>query len=551
MGKTGRNSPCPCGSGIKYKKCCGGDIGIRPRIAVLPNELLPSNIQSLIRQKQAQESIREQQQGLGRPIISIEHQGVRIVAVGNELHYSKDWKSFHDFLLHYIKKVLDGEWGNNEIAKPYEQRHIILQWYDQVCRYQRETIKTQGVISTAPMIGVVEVYMQLAYNLFLIGHNTIRNLYDKRLRERLIQRLKQSESFPGAYYESLVCAIFVLAGFEVEIQDETGGASKCDFVVTSKSSRKKYTVEAKAIRREGALGAIKNTTQTALRKSIRNQLYDALKKPSKYPRIILIDVNLPVMHSDQNFRWMEEAVDAVRNAEDLTIAGNSSEPAYVVLTNFPHHYHPTECNVGTSALMAGYKIEDFGHGKRFAGFREAYLAKQKHIDIHNLIQSLKTHRHIPSTFDGSLPSRTFHGKSNRLIIGETYHFEGIGENGLVDTVTTATVDKKEKTILIGTKKGNILKAPISDEELEDYERHPDSFFGVDHPQGKQIDDPYELFEWMLRCYSKTPKARLLELMKGRADMERLKSLSHLDLAIEYCEGCMHTILRNKSDGVSG
>ena len=21
--KVGRNSPCPCGSGIKYKKCCG------------------------------------------------------------------------------------------------------------------------------------------------------------------------------------------------------------------------------------------------------------------------------------------------------------------------------------------------------------------------------------------------------------------------------------------------------------------------------------------------------------------------------------------------
>ena len=23
MGKTGRNDPCPCGSGLKYKKCCG------------------------------------------------------------------------------------------------------------------------------------------------------------------------------------------------------------------------------------------------------------------------------------------------------------------------------------------------------------------------------------------------------------------------------------------------------------------------------------------------------------------------------------------------
>jgi uncharacterized protein YecA (UPF0149 family) len=23
--KVGRNDPCPCGSGLKYKKCCGKD----------------------------------------------------------------------------------------------------------------------------------------------------------------------------------------------------------------------------------------------------------------------------------------------------------------------------------------------------------------------------------------------------------------------------------------------------------------------------------------------------------------------------------------------
>ena len=26
--KIGRNDPCPCGSGKKYKKCCGGGSGI-------------------------------------------------------------------------------------------------------------------------------------------------------------------------------------------------------------------------------------------------------------------------------------------------------------------------------------------------------------------------------------------------------------------------------------------------------------------------------------------------------------------------------------------
>ncbi|MCK4248374.1 MAG: SEC-C domain-containing protein, partial [Candidatus Omnitrophica bacterium] len=28
-GKPGRNAPCPCGSGLKYKKCCGYNIKVK------------------------------------------------------------------------------------------------------------------------------------------------------------------------------------------------------------------------------------------------------------------------------------------------------------------------------------------------------------------------------------------------------------------------------------------------------------------------------------------------------------------------------------------
>ena len=31
-GKVGRNDPCPCGSGIKYKSCCEGKSGIASNI---------------------------------------------------------------------------------------------------------------------------------------------------------------------------------------------------------------------------------------------------------------------------------------------------------------------------------------------------------------------------------------------------------------------------------------------------------------------------------------------------------------------------------------
>lgn len=38
--RVGRNDPCPCGSGKKYKKCCGGDREMPPRLPRLTN---PSN----------------------------------------------------------------------------------------------------------------------------------------------------------------------------------------------------------------------------------------------------------------------------------------------------------------------------------------------------------------------------------------------------------------------------------------------------------------------------------------------------------------------------
>ena len=517
----------------------------QPLFKRLRQNKIPPEVLAAFERHKAQELIRTQQQGLGNPIVSFESHGYRLVAVGNTMHWSKDWKTFHDFLMYYIKKAMqDGDWGNKEIAKPYVQRHPILQWYDQICRYQLETIKEPGKVSSAPMIGVVEGYIHLAYNLYLLGHNTVKNNFSEKLQKRLIDRLKNQENFPGAYYESYVSALLIRAGYEVEFANEIEGKTKlCDFNITSKTSGKKFTVEAKAIHRDGALGAQQNTTQADLRQSIRNQLYDALSKPSEYPRIIFIEVNLPDIVTKDDRKWIDMAVDAVREAENLTIKKSPSDSAYVFLTNHPHHYYPNDTSKGRAAVPAGYKICDFGFGSQFSSLREMYYAKQKHINVHDILESMQTHYDIPPTFDGSLPSEVFNKNPERLIIGETYFFEDIGEGGLIATVTSATVNKAEKIIYIGTDKGQILTRPISDTELADYEKHPDAFFGVIHPQGKNIEEPFELFEWMLSSYAKTPKEKLLEFMKERSDINQLKSMSQQELAIAYCEGCVYSLLQ--------
>ena len=394
------------------------------------------------------------------------------------------------------------------------------------------------------MIGVVEAYMHLAYNLYLLGHNTEKNKHSAKLQNRLLKRLKNSNEFPGAYFESYVCAILIRAGFEVFFEDETDGNSRCDFTVTCKQSGKYYSVEAKAFRRYDTFGVTENTTRVSLNKGIKYKLHDALKKPSQFPRIIFIEVNLPEATREDSIKWTEEAVRAVQDAEGLTVDRVPTDPAFIIITNHPHQYY-LEGNPGRSVVAAGYKIPDFGHSKAFSSLREMYYAKRKHIDIHNILASFKSHYEIPSTFDGSLPSETFHGNSERLVIGDTYFFEDIGDNGLIATVTSATVNKFDKLIYIGTDKGRILTRPISDDELKDYEQHPDTFFGVVHRQGARIEDPFELFEWMLNVYINTSKQRLLELMKDRPDIEQLARLSQEELAIFCCEGWVNASLQER------
>ena len=119
MAKIGRNEPCPCLSGEKYKHCHGSN----------DRDHMGREIDKLLARGAASRIQRERQQGLGKPIISGELGDHRLVFVKNRLLSSKSWRTFHDFLFDYIKVTIGPEWGNAEIAKLLEQRHPILIWY--------------------------------------------------------------------------------------------------------------------------------------------------------------------------------------------------------------------------------------------------------------------------------------------------------------------------------------------------------------------------------------------------------------------------------------
>ncbi len=86
---------------------------------------------------------RERQQGLGRPILSLQDpaSGQRLVFVKNRLMHSKGWVTFFDFLGAYITTAMGRDWANAEIAKPLEERHPILRWYQKLCDFQRTFMK--------------------------------------------------------------------------------------------------------------------------------------------------------------------------------------------------------------------------------------------------------------------------------------------------------------------------------------------------------------------------------------------------------------------------
>ena len=103
MAKVGRNQSCPCGSGKKYKRCHGTN---------LPES--PPPFQSYQR-LQASELIRTHQQGHGRPIIAAKVADHQVVAVGSKIYYSKNWKTFPDFLGSYIFSKLYKYWMTNKL----------------------------------------------------------------------------------------------------------------------------------------------------------------------------------------------------------------------------------------------------------------------------------------------------------------------------------------------------------------------------------------------------------------------------------------------------
>lgn len=333
MAKIGRNDPCPCGRGKKYKKCCIGVRIVDQRRQHSPidhGELLREH-KRVLEEFERRKRDRAPKYGYVRPIISMMVGDTRHVAVGSTDHWSKAWKTVPDFLFDYIKTTLDPAWGTAEMRKPLADRHPILQWYDSLHRFHernKESLDSSGLFS-GEKDGPTAAYLQLAYDLYVLADH-------QKLQERIVNRLKHPSLFQGARYELTVATHCIRAGFDVEHEDETDKSTKhTEFTATHIATGQKIAVEAKSRHRPGVLGQPGEIQEEEPRAGVRRILRQALAKTPPYPYAVFVDLNLPPTEvSDvQQVPWVQELQGELKDAPPEGHRYN-----LLMFTNYPHHY---------------------------------------------------------------------------------------------------------------------------------------------------------------------------------------------------------------------
>ena len=530
--KIGRNDPCLCGSGKKYKHCHGASSDVPP-LRRTPKDLEETG-RLLLERAKAVEKQREQQQGFGRPIISMEFNGTRFVAIGKRLMWSNKWKTVPDFLGDYIRSTLTPEWGNAELAKPFEQRHPILVWYDHVCRLQKETITVPGEVAVASMTGAADAWFRLAYDLYSLEHNA-------ELLQKLLRRLKDPDMFQGARYETFVAGAMIRAGFEIEFEDEDDRSSThVEFTATCRKSGRKYSVEAKQ----------RNVTGENERFRLGKLLQKALRKTANHPRIVFIGIGyidaqgagdgvMPARFS--------KALADLRGFEGRHPNGQPLPPAYIFVTNRPHDLDLEGKHIRTTILAEGFQIQGFKFDTAFQSLRAAHRARKEHSDMHQLLGSLRIHSEIPTTFDGTPPELAFSEQPARLVIGETYFVpDANGAERPGKLISATAVETESMAYLVyqmDSGESVIATVPLTPEELAAYKRYPDTFFGIEMKASRKAKTPLDLFDFIMDGYRDTPQEHLLEFMADHPDIEELRAMSKEDLMEIYAERCAYSVMR--------
>ena len=524
----GRNQPCPCGSGKKFKHCHGG-----------PNADYEEMISLGAAEAQSQAAIhrlqRERQQGLGRNIISSDVGGTRIVIVGKRKCWGK-WLTFHDFLYAYIVDVLGRNWFQAEAAKTADRRHPILGWHERLMALSKAQPAEPAEVKRVRMTGAVSAYLTLAYDLYTVEHNADQAT-TQGIQERLLRRLKHPDQFMGARYEIRVAAMFLRAGFDLTWENETDRSrTHGEFTATYPKTGKDFWVECK-MRNQG----LEAKSQKGFGKFV-GLISDALQKKTNAERLIFVDINTPAQPfvADSYYDWRTAAVHALRLFEGSKSAADLPS-ALVFITNFPDHHHLDGAVANAGAILEGFKIDEYRTGEP-STIRQKVEQRKRRLEIEAFFASMVEHNDVPSAFNGEIPGLQ---EEQRLLIGRRYQMD----DGRIGELEDACVDEHDGKVWLVLRMEHgqslIYQNQLSEQEFAAWKRYPETFFGDVRQSQRRIDDPMEFFDRMLSVYSQTPKEALLDFMEPEPGPSRdaLSLMEQSTLAELYAERITNEMLQ--------
>ena len=207
---------------------------------------IPPYVEAQLRDKILASERRRQQFGEVGPIIHAEHEGRKLVAIGNRIFYdrpeqNKKWNTFTDVLLDYIRQPLGSWWGKRELKKPLAERHPVMQWYAHLADLQKTTavLEANGLYSM-DADGITSAFLHLAYDFYVLDSH-------QKLQKEVLKRLRLRDNFWGARFELLVAATFIRAGCTIAFEDERDSSKRHpEFLASHPATGFQFSVEAKA-----------------------------------------------------------------------------------------------------------------------------------------------------------------------------------------------------------------------------------------------------------------------------------------------------------------
>lgn len=297
----GRNDPCSCGSGRKFKKCCGD-----PR----------------------------------KPQITVPRPG-KLSFVGLTPLVAHPQQTFDELAIQHLVSCLDDRWIRTERKKPDSERHYIIQCLDawrRAASVGNPRLTKHGEHSySLPVTGILLDLLTLAFDLYRLADSL-------SLFRPILARLQRRETYQGARYEIAVASIAVRCGYRLSFPEEagTGAGKKPEFLARHPQTQALLAIEAKARHRPGVLHRAGEPSPPAptTGTEIRSLVLEALDQiPPGMPSAIFVDRNsppvdlAPVGEDDPLYLELRTIPDRLGHDRSLGDPYN-----LLVFTNMAYHY---------------------------------------------------------------------------------------------------------------------------------------------------------------------------------------------------------------------